>query len=121
MMEKRNFILLVSTLLLIPVWRLFHWLLPNESVNWFAFHPLEQKPFWYVFYTSYYLTLIIFAVVIRDLSKTYRRLKVLATFLVGFSCLRLVIYWLFRGSLMLDVLIGSVLIYSLIILARWRK
>ena len=120
-MEKRNFILLASTLVLIPIWRLFDWLLPNEKVDWFLFYDMIQKPFWYVFYSSYYLSLIILSYVIYNLSKNTSRLKTLSLFLIIVNLLRLLVYWLFRGSISLDILIASVMIYSIIILSKWQR
>ena len=122
-MEKRNFKLIASTFILPVMWRLFSLILSNDKVDWFLFYDLEQKPIWYVFYSSYYVALIILSFVVYDLSKSknYERLKTLSLFLIIVNILRLVVYWLFRGSLSLDVLVASVTIYALIILSRWRK
>jgi hypothetical protein len=122
---RKTLILLASTLPLLVAWRILEPIMPEGKYDWFIFytHPKGgQSPSWYVYYTSVYLTIIIFTYIIYDLcKKIYPQLKALCLSLLILSIIRLVIYWLFRGSIAFDVLVGSFVVYSGLMYFRWRK
>lgn len=117
---KKIAILLASTFPLLVAWRLLDPLMPVGKHDWFLFYDHSQTANWYVYYTSVYLNLILFSYVIYELcKKVYPKLKTLCLSLVVLSVSRLVIYWLFRGSIAFDVLVGAAIIYTFNIV--WRK
>lgn len=116
---KRNYILLTISLASLLAWRLFSLYLSNDKVDWFLFYDLEQEPKWYVFYTTYYLREMIYLFVIVTL--TSQRTKELAIILLIIASIRLIIYWLFRGSQNLEVPIYLVLGYASYKLIKWPK
>lgn len=119
-MKTRITLLIALNFALLLSWGLFSSKLSNDKVDLFLFFDLEQKPFWYVYYTSQYLREIVYAVIIYYLVPNgYSSLRLLSLFLIGINSIRLVVYWLFRSSISIDVLVVCVLIYSILSLIKW--
>ena len=122
MSQKRLiYSLLLGSIFTILIWKIFIPYLPNQKIDLFLFYDLSQKPSWYIFYTSNYLREILYLICILLLVKFDKRIKTLTLLLLTIAILRLVIYWLFRGSQNLEVAIGIILMYGVIQLFRWQK
>ena len=122
-MKTKIILSIASMTALLLSWRFFDLFLSNDKVDLFLFYDLSQKPHWYVFYTSQYLQLIIGAHLIHSLVSThYKELKTLTVFFVIFTWLRLASYWLFRGSINIEVMVACVIMYCIFELSiRWHK
>lgn len=123
---KWPYILLTISLASLLAWRLFSWFLSNDKVDLFLFYEFEQSPKWYAFYSANYLREILYQHVIVFLAakvriKGSRELKELAIILLIVSYLRLVIYWLFRGQLNLEVPVALIVLMAVYKLLRWQK
>ena len=121
-MKNKITILIASTFVLLLMWRLFD--LSHDKIDLFLFYDLKQSIKWYAYYTfSVYGIQIVMTHIIHLLvSKHYAPLKPLSLFLVIFTWIRLAVYWLFRGSINLEVSVACILIYCLYELGRqWRK
>ncbi len=128
-MNKKITFLIASIFSTLLMWRLFSLILSNDKVDLFLFYELEQYPFWYVFYTSMYVREILYSIVIYILICSnpnfaingFSSLKMLSLFLVIMASLRLLVYWLFRGSINLDILVACVVIYSILSVIKWPR
>ena len=119
---KKIVILLASTFPLLVAWKLLSPFMPVGKFDWFLFYDHEQTAQWYVYYTSVYLNFIIFSYIIYELCKNrYPQLKTLCISLLVLSIARLIIYWLFRGSISFDILVGCFAIYTTLIYYKCRK
>ncbi len=113
MTSKKLVTLLAITVALIASWWPFSFL-SIDKVDWFLFYELAQHPKWYVYYTANYVTLIIFSYIIHQLCKIhYPKIKTLTLIILIFTILRLLVYWLFRGSIIIYPVTGGILLYVL--------
>jgi len=118
-MSKSITILLIINVSLLLLWRLFT--LSNDKIDLFLFYDLEQTPKWYAYYTSVYLRELITWVVVYLLSRGNEVIKTLSLFLIAMTIMRLIVYWLFRGSINLEVQVSCIVLFLITSVIKWRN